>query len=73
MNVYDPVRRRQIWTQTLLEGDRDPNDPHSGMPWTSERGWFGTLALPRVLELGNISHDDGTEHFDRMKTINLPR
>ena len=66
MNVYDPVKRRQIWTQTLLEGDRPP-----GMPWTSVRGWWGSLALPRVLELGNVSHDDGSLDFF-LRTPPLP-
>ena len=66
MNVYDPTKKRQIWTQTLLEGDRP-----AGMPWTSERGWWGSLALPRVLELGNVSFDDGSRDYF-LRTPPLP-
>ena len=66
MNLYDPTKKRQIWTQTLLEGDRP-----AGMPWTSVRGWWGTLALPRVLELGNVTLDDGSRDYF-LRTPPLP-
>jgi hypothetical protein len=39
--------------------------------WGAARGWFGTLTLPRVIELGNITHDDGQRDLF-LKTPPLP-
>ena len=64
MQVLDPrggSAGRILWTGAVIEGDRDPSDPTAGFPlaWTAQRGWFGALTLPRVLELMNVTHDDG--------------
>lgn len=58
MALEDPTGGgRTIWSTTLIEGDRDPSDPHSGFinGWCAARGWFGTLALPRLVVLNNIT------------------
>lgn len=65
MNVLDPRGAgdgRMLWTGAVIEGDRDPSScADSGFPskWTNEKGWFGTLTLPRVVELGNLTTDSG--------------
>ena len=42
-----------------LQGDRNP-ESCAGFPlqWNT-RGWFGALTLPRVIHVGNITHDSG--------------
>ena len=65
MNVLDPrvttadPHGRMLWTGAVIEGDRNP-ESCAGFPllWNT-RGWFGTLTLPRVIRVGNITHDDG--------------
>jgi hypothetical protein len=48
-----------LWSTTLIEGDRDPSNPASGFinGWCSARGWFGALALPRLIEFHNVTLD----------------
>ena len=65
MNVLDPrataadPHGRMLWTGAVIEGDRNP-ESCAGFPlkWNT-RGWFGTLTLPRVIRVGNITHDSG--------------
>ena len=74
MNVLDPRGGgRMLWTGAVIEGDRDPSDPHVGFPlaWTAQRGWFGVLTLPRVVTLGNVTHDDGSSDYF-LQTAPLP-
>ena len=74
MNVLDPRDGgRMLWTGAVIEGDRDPSDAHAGFPlaWTAQRGWFGVLTLPRVVTLGNLTHDDGTPDYF-LQTAPLP-
>lgn len=70
MNVLDPKVTsdypdgRMLWTGAVIEGDNDPSScSRSQFPWTDKRGWFGTLTLPRVILLGNITHDDGNRDY----------
>lgn len=62
MTVYDPIKDHRIWHSAVIEGDRDPSDPHNGFmnDWVGEKGWFGVLSLPRVVQIGNTSLDDGS-------------
>ena len=55
-----------IWTGAVIEGDRDPAScAGSGFPtkWMDEKGWMGTLSLPRVVTLTNHSAttDEGSD------------
>eukprot|EP01048_Picozoa_sp_COSAG05_P027067 COSAG05_NODE_7713_length_777_cov_0.921829_1_plen_182_part_01 len=70
MHMLDPVRKRMIFTITVFEGDQDP----SRLPFSvnsNKRGWFGTLALPRLIEVDNVTHDDGS-HDIFLRTPPLP-
>eukprot|EP00948_MAST-09A_sp_MAST-9A-sp1_P002775 g2775.t1 len=70
MHIYDPLQKRVIWIQAIIEGDRDPCSGVHGegfwQTWMIERdigrGWFGTLGLPRVVSLEDLTshHVPGT-------------
>ena len=63
MHVYDPIKDRYIWMTAVIEGDRDAcGGTHGEGFWRSwmierdiGRGWFGTLGLPRVLSIENLT------------------
>jgi len=78
MTLFDPVKQRTIWSSAIIEGDRDPSNPKSGFwaGWlaSSGRGWFGTLSLPRVMEVLDFtgSYTDREEKDFIIKSYPLP-
>ena len=76
-HVLDPRNNRLIYIQAVIEADRDPCIASSGFwrDWLATRkigsGWFGTLSLPRVINLWNMS-----QYFDEetlfLRTEPLP-
>ena len=71
-HVLDPRKNRLIYIQAVIESDRDPciASSHFWQEWLATRkigqGWFGTLSLPRVINLWNIS-----KYYDDQETVFL--
>ena len=63
MHVYDPIKKRILWMTAVIENDRDacgnPTGEGFWRSWMVERdigrGWFGTLGLPRVVTVENLT------------------
>ena len=81
MHVHDPLNNRILWLPAIIEGDRDPCGDKTGegfwRSWLASRsigsGWFGTLGLPRVVHLDNLtSFVPRNNSFVRLRTPPLP-
>eukprot|EP00939_MAST-03C_sp_MAST-3C-sp1_P003785 g3785.t1 len=64
MHLADPLNENRIlWIGAVIEGDRDAcGDAHGEGFWNDwmverdiGRGWFGTLGLPRVVDVENLT------------------
>jgi len=80
MHVYDPVKNRMIWMTAVIENDRDPCGSKDGegfwRSWMIERdigrGWFGTLGLPRVITMENLTNHFVEDSSTAMHLITAP-
>ena len=66
LSLLQSYFQHSLWVTAVIEGDRDPCGDKTGdgfwRSWLVERdigrGWFGTLGLPRVVTVENL-----TQHF----------